>query len=130
MTWSVLVLVGLGVGFVLLLALYPLLRVGRQLLGLGDALQAARRAAEERAQPAPGGIQVKGSTKSEHCPYCRDALDEAPVACAECLARHHLECWDEHRQCASCGHLERFGQVERTAGRDRPPEGDKAQDQA
>lgn len=112
-------LAGLFLVLVTVLA-FALRAVFKPLFQLGGAVDEARRAMEARAAEQGGGIQVKGGTKSERCPYCRDALDDAPVACAECMARHHLECWDEHRQCASCGHVERFGQVERTAGRARP----------
>jgi len=39
------------------------------------------------------------------CPYCHDEIgtqDEAWVACAGCLARHHAACWTASRKCATC----------------------------
>lgn len=54
------------------------------------------------------------------CPYCHDEVEKAAgVACTDCLARHHEECWDEHRECASCGGVSRYGSVERSDGRER-----------
>ena len=54
------------------------------------------------------------------CPYCHDAVSaESAVACTGCLARHHPECWDDHKECATCGSTQRYGAVEETEGRPR-----------
>ncbi|MCA8921019.1 MAG: hypothetical protein KDD82_04375 [Planctomycetes bacterium] len=101
--------------------LRPMFRVGAELDRAHR--QAKRQIAEHLAAQAraPHAIQVQGSTRSVRCPYCHTDVDEADVvACASCLARHHEGCWDEHRECSSCGAVERFTQVERTAGRERP----------
>lgn len=38
------------------------------------------------------------------CPYCHDGIDPTEFrdtrVCADCLARHHTDCWEGH--CASC----------------------------
>ncbi|MEZ6185527.1 MAG: RING finger protein [Planctomycetota bacterium] len=62
-------------------------------------------------QPAPerrSDVKVVGSLA--RCPYCHEDVDQenAWVACAECLARHHTECWDEAGRCASCSASERL----------------------
>ena len=44
------------------------------------------------------------------CPYCRDELGSSqPMACPECAASYHGECWDELGGCATlgCGHSAR-----------------------
>ena len=43
------------------------------------------------------------------CPFCHDELStrlDDWVACRECLARHHVACWRDHRACAFCGRRE------------------------
>jgi hypothetical protein len=39
------------------------------------------------------------------CPYCHAdvAVGRDAVACEQCLALHHGDCWREGRRCASCG---------------------------
>lgn len=38
------------------------------------------------------------------CPYCHDDVTPVEsVACQDCLARHHKECWVESGACSSCG---------------------------
>jgi len=101
-----------------LLVVRPFLRLGKQ---LGHVQQEVQRAAT--AEPDAPAIQVQGASRSERCPYCHTDVVEAEVTCADCLARHHRECWDEHQECASCGAVERYTGVERTAGRDRPEPG-------
>lgn len=115
-------LIALVAGVVLLIVF---LTVFGLLLRLRDRLQhvqrGAREAAEATRKPADAAptIQVQGATRSERCPYCHTDVVEAEVTCAECLARHHRECWDEHQECASCGAVERYTGVERTKGRER-----------
>lgn len=62
-------------------------------------------------QPQPErrhDVKVSGSLA--RCPYCHEDVtqDSAWVACAECLARNHTECWDEGGRCASCSSTERL----------------------
>ncbi|MCA8925764.1 MAG: hypothetical protein KDD82_28405 [Planctomycetes bacterium] len=54
--------------------------------------------------------EIKVSGSLARCPYCHGdvSLDTAWVACAECLARHHTECWDEVARCCSCSGTERL----------------------
>lgn len=41
--------------------------------------------------------------EATRCPFCfENVSDEA--TCAECNAVIHCACWEEHGQCASCGH--------------------------
>lgn len=87
---------------------------------LAHAQREAQRTLDEAtAKPDAPAIQVQGASRSERCPYCHTDVVEAEVTCADCLARHHRECWDEHQECASCGAVERYTGVERTAGRER-----------
>lgn len=45
----------------------------------------------------------------DRCPYCHDEVSrESAVVCQSCLARHHVDCWDEAGRCSSCGALERL----------------------
>ena len=40
------------------------------------------------------------------CPYCHENVrlaEDAWVVCAECLARHHKECWQDALRCSACG---------------------------
>jgi len=59
------------------------------------------------------------------CPFCHEGIDleaDAWLACSDCLARHHNDCWAELGSCASCrgaGRLEREG-----AGLAQPEEED------
>lgn len=49
------------------------------------------------------------------CPYCHDDLEleeEAWIACAGCLARHHEGCWAEGGACGACGGGERLAPVQ------------------
>lgn len=57
------------------------------------------------------------------CPFCHEGIDladEAWVACAGCVARHHHACWDEAGRCGSCGGGER---LTRDGGQSQPPAG-------
>lgn len=66
------------------------------------------------------GLKVAPVAGLGTCPYCHDQVEKAEgVACTDCLARHHEECWDEHKECATCGGISRYGSVERSEGRDR-----------
>jgi hypothetical protein len=70
-------------------------------------------------------LQTKPTTASR-CPYCHQEAGEdgePAVACTACLARHHEACWDEHKQCAGCGHTERYASIEQTEGRSPRREG-------
>jgi len=61
----------------------------------------------EDPREAPPELQV--TVSSLRCPYCHDKVELAQrCACAECLAAHHLDCWAEHPQCASCGSEEQL----------------------
>lgn len=45
------------------------------------------------------------------CPFCHEEVrreQEAWVACAGCMARHHAACWDEGGRCAACAGDERL----------------------
>lgn len=60
----------------------------------------------EEPRQAP---EVQVNVSSLRCPYCHDKVELAQrCACAECLAAHHLDCWAEHPQCASCGSEEQL----------------------
>jgi len=56
------------------------------------------------------------------CPYCHDHVDtdsESWVACQQCLARHHSDCWQY--QCSSCSCDEHLQPSEKTSEkRSRP----------
>jgi len=73
--------------------------------------------AQYRAKPL-----VKGPARSskKRCPYCHEepALQDS-VACAECGAQHHAECWDAHGECSSCSATVRFTAPEVSPGRPR-----------
>ena len=46
-------------------------------------------------------------TKAQRCPYCHESIavdEDAWIACAQCLGRHHQSCWDESGSCSSCSH--------------------------
>ena len=48
---------------------------------------------------------VRAQASPVRCPYCHaDLVLEKPdwVACRECLARHHVACWNETASCANC----------------------------
>lgn len=48
-------------------------------------------------------VDVRGG--QTRCPYCHDSVDVASrdwIACADCLARHHAECWRETGRCGTC----------------------------
>lgn len=73
-----------------------------------------------RARPGSAQDAVVQARGGARCPFCHAEVESEEVACVACLARHHRSCWDEHRQCAACGAVERFAGHERTAGRDAP----------
>ncbi len=53
-------------------------------------------------------LMVRGrSDEGAKCPYCHDAVAEAPVECRGCRSPHHLECFAEHGGCAifGCGSM-------------------------
>lgn len=77
-----------------------------------------RRGASRSLQPSP--LAPTSLRPGDRCPYCH-AEAAAEVACAQCAARHHEQCWDEHGQCAACGSTSRFGRLERTGGRAPAP---------
>lgn len=71
------------------------------------------RPADPRPDPAADDaredVRVHGSAL--RCPYCHADVrreEQAWVACAGCMARHHAECWDEGGRCGSCGGGERL----------------------
>lgn len=48
-------------------------------------------------------VRVEGSKL--RCPFCHDEVLTGSewVACTECLARHHTDCWSETGACGTCG---------------------------
>lgn len=57
-------------------------------------------------EPAAARQDVRVERSAVRCPFCHDEVateDDAWVACAGCLARHHAACWNESRKCATCG---------------------------
>jgi hypothetical protein len=86
---------------------------GKNKQNVEDLLEALSR----RSKEAPPQIQKE----TLRCPYCHSGVGTRDaVACTECTARHHPECWDDHQQCASCGARTRYGAVEKSAGREPP----------
>jgi hypothetical protein len=68
---------------------------------IGERMPAAKDAPRETCS----GDAVRVQASAVRCPYCHDEIgtqDEAWVACAGCLARHHAACWTASRQCATC----------------------------
>jgi predicted small lipoprotein YifL len=68
-----------------------------------------------RTQPIgskPSGIKTRASKTRAvklRCSYCHDDVSRDDRRyCAECMAPHHGECWDEHGACSAsgCGDLE------------------------
>ena len=59
--------------------------------------------ASDPSPAPPAGLEVAASPR--RCPYCHEEVSarEEALVCAECLSRHHAECWGEHGRCASCG---------------------------
>jgi hypothetical protein len=55
-------------------------------------------------KPQPEGIQQRPRSGATRCPYCHDECEagQEACACADCLSRHHLGCWDEAAGCSSC----------------------------
>lgn len=45
------------------------------------------------------------NNSAPRCPYCHETVDvqSTKLACLDCMAWHHRECWDEHGKCSSCG---------------------------
>jgi hypothetical protein len=45
------------------------------------------------------------------CPLCQGSVrrDDAQAVCCVCLARHHIDCWDDGARCGRCGGQEGFG---------------------
>jgi hypothetical protein len=57
------------------------------------------------ARPRPGETR---------CPFCHESCSSSDpsCACAECLSRHHVRCWEENRSsCASCRATKRLEAV-------------------
>lgn len=55
----------------------------------------------ERSRDPVQRVAVHGSPT--RCPYCHDDVrPDAATVCADCLARHHAECWSERGCCSSC----------------------------
>jgi F-box protein 11 len=52
--------------------------------------------------------KVEVDRSPSRCPFCHESVRPAEdvwVACAECLARHHKECWQDGTRCGSCGQV-------------------------
>jgi len=49
-------------------------------------------------------IKVEGPGR--RCPYCHDAVEAVAerAACQQCLAVHHVGCWQELGRCGACAH--------------------------
>lgn len=53
------------------------------------------------AEQQKSKIKVKQSPN--RCPYCHDHCEvEEAVVCRDCLARHHVGCWNEGVGCSAC----------------------------
>lgn len=72
--------------------------VGVVLVGVWEVVGQERAAGVRRARAVPSG-------EARRCPFCHREfeLDEEQVRCAGCGARHHAECWAEHRSCSIYG---------------------------
>lgn len=52
----------------------------------------------------PAASQLRVAASALRCPFCHDKVElHERCACAECLAVHHVACWEEHPRCAACG---------------------------
>lgn len=57
----------------------------------------------------PDDVRVRVERSPNRCPYCHDDVrleDDAWLACATCLARHHADCWADPGgagRCSGCG---------------------------
>jgi len=63
----------------------------------GSGILSVAMAAEE--------IKIEVERSPNRCPYCHDEVlssEDDWLACADCLARHHDECWRELGRCSSC----------------------------
>ncbi|MEZ6189231.1 MAG: RING finger protein [Planctomycetota bacterium] len=61
--------------------------------------------------PRPDAPRVRDDLPvvARRCPFCHEAAQAGDVvACAQCDARLHAACWDEHGACPSCGGQERM----------------------
>ncbi len=88
-------------------ALALLYRRGQQSGSLARAWRAHR---DQRRRTQ---VAVSRPTAGQRCPFCHDAVPaQTGVACADCLARHHAPCWEEHARCSACGGEARYGAVE------------------
>src|SRR5579859_1737518 len=50
--------------------------------------------------------KVEVNRSPTRCPYCHEDVkpaQDAWVVCADCLARHHKDCWQDGGRCSSCG---------------------------
>jgi len=71
----------------------------------------------------PSGIKTRASKSRAvrlRCSYCHDDVTrEDRRFCAECMAPHHGECWDEHGVCSAsgCGEVEWIESRERSTPR-------------
>lgn len=59
---------------------------------------------------AADGIQQRPRGGATRCPYCHDLCEagQDACACADCLSRHHLGCWEEAGGCSSCRSVSRL----------------------
>jgi uncharacterized membrane protein YqiK len=48
-------------------------------------------------------ISVESSSDNSNCPYCRSFISEGQmsVKCEDCGTTHHIDCFDEHKQCST-----------------------------
>jgi hypothetical protein len=56
----------------------------------------------EKKRPQPPEARPRpGATR---CPYCHEECEagDGACACAACLSRHHVRCWEEGAGCGSC----------------------------
>lgn len=79
---------------------------------LGDLWDAWAHLEHYKPKTKPATVTRKPSPSLATCPYCHDDVQELTgTACAQCLARHHEECWAAHAACSSCGARARYGAV-------------------
>lgn len=68
----------------------------------GSASSSARRTASSRVQTT--GKQIVPVSAQQHCPYCREGLQTAPViSCGACRTVLHKECLEELGGCPTQG---------------------------
>lgn len=80
---------------------------------------------EERpkAKPSPDERDDVRIAAQDRCPFCHDDIsirDGRKHGCPDCMAWHHVECWESHGGCSSCG-LEASKTAEQPVPAHEPP---------